>query len=567
MQPKLIVKNTASGQEFEFELAYERAYIGRAYGQNNLLLIDEKVSRRHAMLRRANDSFVISDLASANGTLVNGKRVKDRALEDKDVITIGCYDLTYCAPEAKPAVVFDNGQLGSTVVLRTPDQISYGKSGAATRLLSSERSSVRLSEDDTETLRKKAETLTYLYEFSRVLGSLFSLQDIFKKVSEILFCLTPADRYVVLRKDAKQGQLSPFATQHRKTEGESIEEISISKTVLNRVLAEQVALLSIDAQADDRLAQTATLKSQRVNSVMCAPLLGKEGPLGVIYVDCRNMHEKFSADDLDLLNALTVETSMAVDNAMTHEQLVREALARAAYGRFLPQHVVDEILADPNRVNLGGTNQQVTTLFSDIRGFTSLSERLRPEVIVRLLNKYFADMTPIVFDHQGMLDKYMGDGLMALFGVAYQSDAAAIDAVSAAAAMQRRMARLNCELKQCGLPEIAIGIGINTGVVTVGYIGSQERTDYTAIGDAVNLAARLEKQAEANQIIISQDTLDAIGESFAVRPCGRVEVKGKREPVQIFEVLWDHADEAALEDNQRMDANDSMCSPAPYYPC
>jgi adenylate cyclase len=150
-------------------------------------------------------------------------------------------------------------------------------------------------------------------------------------------------------------------------------------------------------------------------------------------------------------------------------------------------------------------------------------------------------MTPIVFDHQGLLDKYMGDGLMALFGVPYQSETAATDAVAAAIAMQRRMAKLNYELRECELPEIAIGIGINTGVATVGYIGSEERTDYTAIGDSVNLAARLEKQADANQIIISQDTLASVGDYFAVRPCGAVEVKGKREPVLLFEVLWDEA--------------------------
>ncbi|HYL97361.1 MAG TPA: adenylate/guanylate cyclase domain-containing protein, partial [Blastocatellia bacterium] len=235
--------------------------------------------------------------------------------------------------------------------------------------------------------------------------------------------------------------------------------------------------------------------------------------------------------------------SMAIDNASTHDQLVREALARAAYSRFMPRHVVNEILTHPDSISLGGTNQIVTMLFSDIRGFTSMSEGLSPETVVLLLNKYFAEMTPIVFTYQGMLDKYIGDGLMALFGVPYQSDNPAGRAVQAAIAMQTAMAKLNQDLSQAGLPDIAIGIGINTGNVTVGYIGSDQRTDYTAIGDAVNLAARLEKQAGPGQILISRSTFEVLKESVPTKLFGEIKVKGKKESVQVYEVLWQDKNE------------------------
>jgi adenylate cyclase len=205
-------------------------------------------------------------------------------------------------------------------------------------------------------------------------------------------------------------------------------------------------------------------------------------------------------------------------------------------------HVVDEILKNPDALNLGGTNSCVTMLFSDVRGFTTMSENLEPEKVVQILNEYFADMTPIVFEHRGMLDKYMGDGLMALFGVPLQCPDAATNAVAAAVAMQRRMESVNRDLTSMGMAEISIGIGINTGTVTVGYIGSEERTDYTAIGDAVNLAARLEKQAQAGQIIVSRSTRDAIGNDFPVRPAGEVHVKGKALVVEIFEVVWQEVD-------------------------
>jgi adenylate cyclase len=174
-----------------------------------------------------------------------------------------------------------------------------------------------------------------------------------------------------------------------------------------------------------------------------------------------------------------------------------------------------------------------------------MSEKLSPQVVVQILNQYFADMTPIVFEYQGLLDKFMGDGLMALFGVPYACDEAASNAVAAAIAMQRRMEEVNEDLAEAGLAEIAIGIGINTGTATVGYIGSRERTDYTAIGDTVNLAARLEKQAKAGQIIISNFTREAIGDNFPLKPSGEIRVKGRQEAVQIFEVLWQEAADRA----------------------
>jgi adenylate cyclase len=173
-----------------------------------------------------------------------------------------------------------------------------------------------------------------------------------------------------------------------------------------------------------------------------------------------------------------------------------------------------------------------------------MSEKLQPQIVVQILNEYFAEMTPIVFDYQGLLDKFMGDGMMALFGVPYACDTAASNAVAAAIAMQRQMTAVNAELKTLGLSEITIGIGINTGTATVGYIGSRDRTDYTAIGDSVNLAARLEQRAEAGQILISRPTLDAIGSQFPVRQCDRIMVKGKQESVEIYEVLWPEASES-----------------------
>jgi len=552
MLTKLVVFNTENGDTFEVELTEDETRIGRAANRNEVVLDDGQVSREHAVIRRIGSRHLLVD-KSVNGTYINGDRVTEHMLNFGDIFTISRFNITYAENIKTLNVKFDNQKIGNTVLLRKPDQV-------VTSLPQIDKTSISMVDfsskslfEDVEALRRKAETLSRIYELNELLGSVFKLEEIFAKVSEMIFRLTPADRFLVLLKNAETGELDPFMADFRRrprTQASSINsataarEISVSRTVLDRVISERISLLSLDTQADERLASAKSIIMQNIHSVMCAPLLGKDGVLGAIYVDCQQLIQTFTEDDLDFLNAVAGGTSIAVDNAMTHTRLVKEELARAKYGRFMPRFVVDQILANPHELILGGTNAVVTVLFSDIRGFTTMSESLPPETVVQILNEYFSDMAPIVFSHKGLLDKYIGDGMMALFGVPYASEEAAVNAVSAAIAMQRRMEAVNQALRAIGLSEISIGIGINTGMATVGYIGSEERTDYTAIGDSVNLAARLEKEAQAGQIIISQATRQAIGDRFPVRPAdkGEVKVKGKRVPVQIYEVLWQRAE-------------------------
>jgi adenylate cyclase len=536
MPTKLLISHQITGHNFEVEMVSEEMRIGRAPERNDVVLNDERVSRQHAVVRKVGRSNVLADLDSVNGTFVNGLRIKERVLSNLDSVSIGNYTLVYQEQESLPSIEYDDKRMAA-VVLRDPEQITLSSPQEA---VSPDDASLRSLWEEMETLRKKAETLSRLYELSRVLSSVFSLKDIFKKVGEMLFRTTQADRYVVLLKNAESNELKPFATELRDS-NEIIppgHSISISKTVLDRVQSERVSLLSYDAQADERLKQSRSIMMQQVRSVMCAPLLGSSGVLGVIYVDSQQLMKGFTAEDLDMLNALAAQASMAVENAITHDQLVKEALARAAYGRFMPRHVVDQILANPRALSLGGTNQAVTVLFSDLRGFTTMAEGLAPEKVVQVLNEYFSDMTPIVFGYRGLLDKYIGDAVMAIFGAPYATEDSAANAVGAAIAMQRRMLKLNDELKEAGLPELAMGVGINTGTVTVGYIGSEQRTDYTVIGDAVNLASRLERQAGPWQILIGADTLEAIGDRYQVEPFGEIKLKGKSAPVRVYEVIW-----------------------------
>jgi adenylate cyclase len=208
------------------------------------------------------------------------------------------------------------------------------------------------------------------------------------------------------------------------------------------------------------------------------------------------------------------------------------------FGQYVSKDVYEQLVANPELARLGGQRRQMTVLFSDIRGFTTVSESGQPEEIVAILNEYFTRMVEIVFAHKGTLDKFVGDMVMALFGAPLDDARHAQHAVDAALEMIRELNRLNEKWAAEGRPALDIGIGISTGPMIAGNIGSEAIMSYTVIGDAVNLGARLESlnKQYGTRIIISEATRDALPDRYVFRPLGDVVVKGKTKPVAIYEV-------------------------------
>jgi adenylate cyclase len=212
---------------------------------------------------------------------------------------------------------------------------------------------------------------------------------------------------------------------------------------------------------------------------------------------------------------------------------------RKTFSLYVPHSVVTEMLANPDRLRLGGEKKELSILFSDIRGFTTLSEERPAEELVPELNNYLTHMTEVVFNHKGTLDKYIGDAIMALFGAPLPQDDHAFRACATALDMMNVLAKLQKEWRIRNLPVFEIGIGINTGLAVIGNMGSERRFDYTAIGDNVNLASRLEgltKQYGVS-ILVSESTWEAAKDGFAAREIDTVCVKGKTEPVKIYQLL------------------------------
>ena len=220
-----------------------------------------------------------------------------------------------------------------------------------------------------------------------------------------------------------------------------------------------------------------------------------------------------------------------------HEKEKQEI--REAFQHYFSPQILDAILKQPELLRLGGQRREVTVLFSDIRSFTTVVERLAPQRLTELMQEYFNEMTDAVFATNGIVDKFIGDALMAFWGAPIEQPDQADLAVRTAIDMTERLRRLQEKWGQSGLPVLDIGIGVNLGVATIGNFGSAKRFDYTVIGDTVNAASRLEalNKEHKSHIIISESTKSQLTIPIEYRDLGEVSVKGKEKPVHVFEVL------------------------------
>ncbi len=226
--------------------------------------------------------------------------------------------------------------------------------------------------------------------------------------------------------------------------------------------------------------------------------------------------------------------------AVAYQRLIERKKRRqieGMFGRYVSHQIRDFLVQHPDAANPSGRKERLTMFFSDVRGFTSMSEKMEPQEVQQLLSEYFTEMTGILFKYEGTLDKFMGDAIMAFFGDPVPQPDQAQRAVLMALEMQEAIARLNQKLTAEGRRTIGVGMGINTGDVTVGNLGSKDFLDYTVIGDAVNLACRLEQNAKAGDIIITQATYDEVRDVVDVEPMEPIRVKGKSEPIPIYRVL------------------------------
>jgi adenylate cyclase len=273
-------------------------------------------------------------------------------------------------------------------------------------------------------------------------------------------------------------------------------------------------------------------------SDLIIPMVLRGKVIGFLSLGDKKSGKFYNREDIDLLRTLAGQGAVAIENARMAEQMKNEEAVRANLARYLSPQIVDQIIKNDVKVNLGGDRKEVTVLFSDIRNFTSISESMAAEQLVQFLNEYFTEMARVIFDNQGSLDKYIGDAIVAVFGSLIPLENSAEAAVKASVEMMKEMVRLNEKWKEQYGFNMEMGIGVNTGEVFLGNIGSPERMEFTVIGDTVNTASRFSSLAKGRQILATRSSRERLGPDIPVNHLPSARVKGKAEEVEVFEISY-----------------------------
>ncbi|MBI4854416.1 MAG: GAF domain-containing protein [Acidobacteria bacterium] len=532
---KLLITDT-HGNSFEFPIEKPEITIGRNPARSDLVLSSKQVSVQHASLKLQNGCYLLKDLNSTNGIYVNKKRVNECLISAGDKFSIANFILQLINTVGDAYVTYHETPISQYSQVRGTSVFN----NLLEALQDVPQQIDKRLELETK-LQEKVQTIEMLYAFGKTLSSVFDIDKVFSEIVDLCFKLTSAERCAMLSWDEINNLVEPRLISFHPDFNQSLAKhtLSLSRTITQKVITDKVALISEDIQLDERFNAADSIACQNIHSLMCVPLIGKQRVLGVIYADKLGIANPFTLDDLDLLTAVAAQAAIAIDNAFAYDQLAQEAILRANYQRFLPNQVVDLILQSPDQLGIGdGLTQTVTVLFASIKDFNVFVEKGDPEIVIYILNRFLSTMTEIIFAYQGTLDKFLGDGLMALFGAPYQSNQDSFNAVNAAITMQRQLYLLNQDLQSYGIDPIEIGIGINMGEVVVGYIGSEMRMDYTAIGNAVNLAARLMQQSRGQQILISESVSLQTDEAFSLVPVAGLNLKGVTDVPNIFQVVY-----------------------------
>ncbi len=486
---------------------------------NDVVLRDFSVSRYHARIEVEKGAVRVTDLDSTNGVKINETLVASGPLAAGDRLTIGSFVL----------IIEDSldsqAGLSSATYLRPLSEFAqdYNLEGQSASV-----SSVEVGE--------RQRVFEVLAQVGRTLIEVGELEPVLEQVMNVVFQQLLVDRgFIVLLDGEGDPKLELFRTRETSL-GEP--EVPISTTILDLVTRQKVAILTHDAQADQRFDSGRSIRIHQIRSAMCAPLWLRERVIGVIYVDSPLHVGSFSTADLDLLTALANYAAVGIERARLNERIQHERAARDRLERYHSPAVIEAVLGRGDQEGPSVTLRETSIMFADIVGFTARCESLPPEEVAAFLNQFFSLAADAIFEFGGTLDKFIGDAVMAFFGAPLPQEDHAERAVRAGLALMHSLEAWNRDRVAAGRDPIKVRVAIHSGPVVVGDIGSASRVDYTVLGNTVNIAARLEEfVATPGSIAIGDTTHEAVKHLFESEPIGEVLLKGLSRKIGTFKIL------------------------------
>lgn len=499
--------------------------IGRA-PDAALRLVNRSVSRRHASLTEESGAWVLRDLDSQNGVRVGERAVREHLLSDGDTACLG--DVALHFVQAVKDSIRLSDTTGRAPRGQTRAELSPG--------------SIVLPADDVAGRAAPAGRGAFAGELAGALGSLTtvakdlieadSVEGLFDRILRLILDHTPVENVFLLLHEPEINQLVPKAMRSR--DGRQPTS-AISREIALRVFRQRESILTLDALDDPRFTSESIIL-QGIRSVMCVPLLTRDSTLGVVFVDSTTRRVALYEVHLHFLTLIANIAAVAIEQARLRLRVDRERTLRERLTRYHSPNLVERLLSASGRHGvMAPTERPVSVLFADIVGFSSRAEHMAPSTVAKLLNSIFSELVEAIFAHEGTLDKFLGDGVMAVFGAPNDLPDHARRAVSCALTMQRLMAERNA---RTGEPEpIRLRIGINSGMAVAGDIGSDRRLEYTVIGNTVNIASRLQAfVAQPGDVVIGPGTCEGLGDGLVTESLGNQTLKGIRDPVPAFRV-------------------------------
>lgn len=486
---------------------------------------DPNASRHHSRVEWDGSNVIAHDNGSSNGTFVNEQRITEVQLRHGDVLRMGETRLRVQRRVHKsPSSSSQPGASSSVFGFREA-------SGDLSQSLSLSVLQPGLSSSsNAETLQTRLNAIIWVAE---ALASITKLDKLYGPILETLFNVFPQAERAFLMLGETHDNMVPRAVRQRN--GSASDNLTVSSSLCKAALERKDIMAYTDGVNTD-FDQGMSLLNLNIRSAMVAPLIVKEEVLGLLVVDTSDRERSFNEDDLALAAAVCHQISIALKNAKLLEDVEHEVNTRRNLMRFLPRPVVDQAVGGELDLRLGGSTCSGAIFFADVIGFTSLSERLSPEQVVAMMNSFFNTMVPCIESENGAIDKFMGDCVMAFWGVPFSQEDAPMRAAAAGLLMQNALVGFNTRGEVPGGEILDMGVGFDFGTVVAGNVGSEDRVEYTVLGNVVNTASRIQAVASRSQVLVGQEAYAAIRDRVKVLRMPPIELKNKKEPVAIYSI-------------------------------
>lgn len=563
----------------KYDLPEGTTHVGRA-DENDIVLSGDLVSRKHANFHVTGNALVFEDLGSRNGSRLNGDKVVGTSpMKPGDVVAVGENSLVVRQPttaETAATEMVDAGGGGAVRRFGRGVDVSHAvlmardiQDSIVRRVLDNSmpfeiehepppvpnkvkrRAASDTDENDAAADEVRSDgpsypvafhSLVMLFRVAERLATAATLQAFLDDTTDAVMKRVGASTGVVLVRHPT-GVLVPAAVRHAKKLSKG--EVPVSDAIVEAALAQGQAIAVADVRDDSRFAERDSVVLYGIDQVLCVPI-GQKAPFeGVLYLNRTQVNDEPIEALLDVCTALAQLLQTAIHKFSTRAPPGDRL--RSALERFHGPDIVERRVGDlaQKTVKLSQLEEkQVTVLFADIAGFTDLAFKLKPEDVAELLSEFYRVATPLIFSFEGTVDKFVGDSVMALFGAPYGKGDDAIRAVRSAMALKAEWER--AMQKRPENERLLLKVGLTTGKVLAGSVGTEARLDYTAIGEPVNVASWLCQSADPGQVLITGKTLAAVGARFDVTPLGERPLLGSRVRTAIFEVLDEDDDSGTL---------------------